>query len=508
MTKSVVIIGGGLGGLFTGAILANEGMKVTLLEKNKTIGGGLQNFKRDGQIFDTGMHILGGFQKGGSLNKICTYLEILNSLALKDVDKECMDSITYLSDNKSYRIPGGKENFIEYFSNEFPEETENIRAYVDSLYAIANEVDMFYLRRGSDMIFSHSEQFLMPADKFIAKFIHSKRLRDILAYMNPMYGGMAGHTPAYIHALINVLYIDGTTRFVDGSQQLASLLKNCIEGHGGEVVDNCSVIGIETSEREIVEVSASNNKKYSADCYISAIHPCALIKLFNDEKALPKSYRTRLSEIPNTYSSFTVFIVFKKNSFNYINHTCYVQEDYGMVWNHGEYNSTNWPRGFMYMTPPVKEQGEYANKMIINCIMEFDNVRKWEETKTGERGEEYKNWKAEQVEKILAVMEKLHPKFKESVQSIYSASPLTIRDFYNVKEGSLFGFRKDCQNIALSQVPVYTKIHNLYLTGQNINLHGICGVPLTAINTAEAILGTNTIIDKINKKYNQLYGDN
>ena len=50
----------------------------------------------------------------------------------------------------------------------------------------------------------------------------------------------------------------------------------------------------------------------------------------------------------------------------------------------------------------------------------------------------------------------------------------------------------------LSQVPVVTKVRNLVLTGQNNNLHGFCGVPLTAINTCEAILGTNEIINKIN----------
>ena len=39
-----------------------------------------------------------------------------------------------------------------------------------------------------------------------------------------MYGGVAGHTPAYIHALINVLYIDGPSRFMGGSQQMADAL--------------------------------------------------------------------------------------------------------------------------------------------------------------------------------------------------------------------------------------------------------------------------------------------
>ena len=43
---SVVIAGGGIGGLFTGAFLARNGVKVTVLEKNMIIGGGLQCFRR------------------------------------------------------------------------------------------------------------------------------------------------------------------------------------------------------------------------------------------------------------------------------------------------------------------------------------------------------------------------------------------------------------------------------------------------------------------------------
>ena len=80
-----------------------------------------------------------------------------------------------------------------------------------------------------------------------------------------------------------------------------------------------------------------------------------------------------------------------------------------------------------------------------------------------------------------------------------TSSPLTIRDYYGAKEGTICGFSKDWQNIALSQLPVVTKVDNLLLTGQNNNLHGFCGVPLTAINTCEAILGLNHVIEKLNK---------
>ena len=68
--------------------------------------------------------------------------------------------------------------------------------------------------------------------------------------------------------------------------------------------------------------------------------------------------------------------------------------------------------------------------------------------------------------------------------------------------------RKDCQNIMLSQLPIWTKVKNLLLTGQNINLHGICGVPLTAVNTVEALVGQNVLIEKINNLYNKTYGKN
>ena len=50
---------------------------------------------------------------------------------------------------------------------------------------------------------------------------------------------------------------------------------------------------------------------------------------------------------------------------------------------------------------------------------------------------------------------------------------------------------------------MFTKVSNLWMTGQNVNLHGFCGVPLTAIQTAEAIVGRNVIVNKINEAYAQ-----
>ena len=496
-TDTVVVIGGGLGGLFTGAILAKMGHKVTVLEKNVTVGGGLQTFCRHGITFETGMHILGSLHPGDSIYKLCQWLGIYSRLALCDVDADSMDQIAYLSDGKTYRVPMGREAFTAYFQQEFPEEAEEIKAYVDKLYAIVDEIDFFYLRTGDSHVFSHCPEFMMPADELVNRYLKNPRLCDVISYMNPMYGGKAGHTPGYIHALINVLYINGATRFVGGSQQMVTLLTEVIEQGGGSVLGGDEVTAIDIEDRQIQAVHTRKGHTYVANRYVAAIHPAALLRL-TDSKAFPKSYRTRIAEAPNSYSSFCVYVVFKPEAFPYINHTCYFQNDYGKVWHFYEYDAHDWPRGFMYMTPCAAQQGAYAKSMIINSPMPFSACEQFADSSLGHRSEEYKAWKQRHVDAIMRKMETLYPGFGEKCAYVFGSSPLTIRDFYNEPEGALYGLERDSENIAQSQVPVFTKVRNLFMTGQNVNLHGFCGVPLTAINTSEAIVGLNEVVNRIN----------
>ena len=199
--KKVIIIGGGLGGLFTGAILAKEGLLVTVIEKNTTIGGGLQTFSRFGVKFDTGMHVIGGMQPGGSIRRICEYLGVIDQVHVKDVDKECADSLYFAEDRMTYLIANGKQGFIDSLSSYFPEERIDLEAYVNAVLRMAEDVDLFNLRPATEQMKIHSEDFLMAADAFIAKYVKNEKLRSVLAYMNPLYGGRQDETPAFIHCL-------------------------------------------------------------------------------------------------------------------------------------------------------------------------------------------------------------------------------------------------------------------------------------------------------------------
>ena len=179
MTKSAVIIGGGLGGLFTGAILAKEGVKVSVIEKNATIGGGLQSFTRFGDVFDTGMHVIGGMRPGDNIRRICDYIGITDKIHIKDVDDDVIDTLYFAEDKKSYCISQGKEGFVTMLAESFPDQRDNLTRYVEAIYNIVGELDLFFLRPSNDYIAVHSDEFMMAANQFIGKYITDSKLAAV-----------------------------------------------------------------------------------------------------------------------------------------------------------------------------------------------------------------------------------------------------------------------------------------------------------------------------------------
>lgn len=90
--NNVVIIGAGLGGLECGYILARNGMKVTVLERESQIGGCIQTFKRGDVTFDTGFHYIGAMGEGEALNRLFGYLDLL-SLPWTKLDEDNFDEV-------------------------------------------------------------------------------------------------------------------------------------------------------------------------------------------------------------------------------------------------------------------------------------------------------------------------------------------------------------------------------------------------------------------------------
>jgi len=60
-----IVVGGGIGGVLSGALLSKEGKKVALFEKEKNLGGSASTFKRDGRLYNAGATTLASYEAGG-----------------------------------------------------------------------------------------------------------------------------------------------------------------------------------------------------------------------------------------------------------------------------------------------------------------------------------------------------------------------------------------------------------------------------------------------------------
>lgn len=495
----ILIIGSGLGGLTCGSILSKEGYKVCILEQNPKIGGCLQNFHLKGQIFDTGIHYVGGFEKGQPLNKIFGYLGFFDKLKLQSLNQDNFDVIHVAEDDTKYPLGLGHEKFIDNLSEIFPEERENIINYCNSIQTICKSFHLYQLEAVTENSHLLGEYSTISVGEFIDSITKNEKLRTVLAGNNMLYAGEKYKTPVFVHALISNMFITGAKYFVDGSQQLADELARVIQENGGEIFTRTKVVSIDAENKMIQSLMTDKGESYQAEYYISSIHPSATLELI-DQSKIQKSFRKRISAIENTTSGFILFIVLKEKALKYLNYNYYYGIDYESFWGMTEYSfEKEWPKGFMILTPPHSDSPEYAKTAIVNSLMNFEDVKQWENTTVGKRGKEYKKFKQKCVERMLDLMEEAMPGFRDKIAYVEAASPLTIRDYTGSKEGTLYGTKKTVNEMVGSHIPVRTKLKNLLLTGQNLNMHGILGVPLTAIQTCGELVGLDYLIDKINR---------
>lgn len=494
----VVIIGSGLGGLACGVMFAKEGKSVCILEKNQQIGGTLQTFSRDKVIFDSGVHYVGGMDEGQNMHQLFKYLGILDKLKYRKMDMDMFEAIILKDDDTIYKYAQGYENFIQTLSAQFPGEEENLRRYCDKIKKVCSTFPLYNLREG-DYI-EKLESLGEDASSFIASITDNPKLRSILGATNMLYAGEENKSPLYVHALIINSYIESSYRFVDGGSQIGKYLGREITSRGGVILKHANVVKIVEKGGVVDHVLLEDGRKFRGDIFISNLHPHNTMKI-TESTMIKKVYRHRMEKLDNTISTFYINAVMKKDAFPYLNHNYYCF-DCDNVWRVGEHTEENWPLGYAFYCSASSKSEEFSDAVTIMAYMRYDEVRQWENTfntvaKEGDRGASYEEFKIRKAEKLLDVVEKKFPRFRDAIESYYCASPLTARDYLGTDDGSLYGFSKDYADPIRTFISPKTKIPNLLLTGQNLNLHGVLGVTVSAVVTASQILGMSNLVKKI-----------
>ncbi|MCG8697937.1 MAG: NAD(P)/FAD-dependent oxidoreductase, partial [Bacteroidales bacterium] len=490
----VVIIGSGIGGLACGNILSNFGYNVCVIEKHFQIGGCLQTFRRNGELFDTGIHYIGSMNEGQVLNRILKYLKVTDTVAFHKLDEEGFDVIHY--GDKEYQFAMGLDNFAEKMSTYFPNEAGEIKNYVNYVRNTCDQLPLLNL--SSDKPEETAIYNLISNSSFdkIKKITPNKNLQQVLTALNCLHGGRKNETSHYMHSVINKHYIEGAYKIVGGSHQVAMVMGRNIKNNGGRIVIKKEVTKLHVDDKGSIKCAETDDgTKFFAKKFISAIHPVHTLNLVGREH-FRKSYWNKIHNLKNSPSFFDVYIILKDNQVPYINHNIYkfYSED---SWAVDQLDHHDQIRDWILYPHLSKPGQKYIKSLSLIKIMKYDFWKKWENTFIDNRGAEYEELKQKIAESMIQDVDEVMPGFKAAVESYFTATPLTLRDYTGSPEGGMYGVSRNCQKALESYIFPRTKIDNLFLSGQNLNLHGMLGVFINALATCGEFIGLEELLKEL-----------
>jgi 1-hydroxy-2-isopentenylcarotenoid 3,4-desaturase len=257
MTRRVVVVGGGIAGLASAALLASRGHSVDVLERNDELGGRVGSFQRDGFRFDTGAswYLMPEVFEH--------FFALLGTSAEEQLDLTVLDP--------SYRV------FFEGHPEPVdvrPDRTHN-RALFESLEpgagarfdAYLTSADKTYdvaLRRFLYSNFDSASAFLHPdvvrrtpalsrlltrsLGHHVAARFSDNRLRQLLGYPAVFLGSSPSRAPSMYHLMSRLDLGDRVLYPQGGFTRLIEVIATLAERHGARLHTGTPVTGILTRD--------------------------------------------------------------------------------------------------------------------------------------------------------------------------------------------------------------------------------------------------------------------
>lgn len=220
---------------------------------------------------------------------------------------------------------------------------------------------------------------------------------------------------------------------------------------GGKTLVDALKEGLDVQLRKkVVEISdrsvtCADGSTYKADIVVSDLHPLTTFRMVQDH--VRPAYLKRLERLPNGPGAFTVNVALKPGVLPYVNHSIFLDGEVMIHFGEADENGFAKSLDLLKFVQPGYDRESCTKELIEHASRRLPNL-------------------------------------PEAINQYWTSTPATWERFTGTPGGSAFGIVKQSQAEYLAPV---TPLPWLFLTGQNIGLHGVLGTSIAAVNTCNSI---------------------
>jgi len=530
-----IIIGSGIGGMSTGALMAKAGKKVLILEQHDQAGGCCHTFIDKGYEFDVGIHYIG---KMGHPNINKTFMDQIcdGQVEWKEMEDEFdVVSIGYGEEHRTYPITTGFENWMKLLKKQFPEEEKAIDKFFEIVDEYSGNIMVSVMLKMMPLWLSK-----LICHTFISRWVNklwhggkekstlelvqeltdNKDLQTVFCYCWGDYGTVPAESHFGMQSVLLQHYKFGAFYPVGGASEIALNVIPVIERTGGKVLVKADVQEILYNGKKVHGVLV---KKGSELYKIEAPLVISSAGLYNTfQRLLPPtlaetSYFSDLcNQLKPAKAAMNVFLGLNASNeelnLKAQNIWAFTTNESGDTFD--KYLDMDVEEAMdakvplMFISFPSAKDPNWTNHpgrankstCVIVTMAKWEWYQKWSENSVKRRGDDYDEIKNTVGEILIEQACQLFPQIRDHIDFKDIGTPVTNKYYLAQPHGELYGLDHTATRMSpwvSAQLRPKTDISGLYLTGQDIMSCGFTGALYAGLLTASSVLGRNCMSDLI-----------